>query len=255
MSEILFLGTGAADWNIEERDGFFRRNSAVLVNNNLLIDCPEHIFDFADCKSDKELYNNVCNIIITHNHSDHFCAESVLKLAKKQKIRLGCDRKIMNIIGNDANIEFVLFEPFKKAKIGDYTITPLLANHDIVCNGDSCAFHYIIETFDGKKIFYGLDGAWFLCPSWEVMKESKFDIMVFDCTVGDIDDWRVFEHNTIPMLRIMIKEIINSGMVADGGRLIASHIARTLHGSHEETENILKKINVITAYDGLNILF
>ncbi len=47
--KIRFLGTGAADWNIEERkDGdFFRRLSSLLVNDDLLIDPGPHFSKFA----------------------------------------------------------------------------------------------------------------------------------------------------------------------------------------------------------------
>lgn len=43
MNRLLFLGTGAADWDISCKGDFFRRNSAVLVNNRLIIDCGAHI--------------------------------------------------------------------------------------------------------------------------------------------------------------------------------------------------------------------
>ncbi|MBQ7794898.1 MAG: hypothetical protein IJ366_10335 [Clostridia bacterium] len=253
MSEFLFLGTGAADWRIEDKGEFFRRNSAALINRELMIDCGEHIFDFAESVNNSSLYNNVTDIIITHNHRDHICKDTVLKLAQQQKIRVGCDRNIMNKIGEHSNIEYNIFKPFEGVRMGNYSIMPILANHDVVINGDSCAYHYIIETSDGKTIFYGLDGAWFLRPSWEEMKKHMFDIMIFDCTVGDNDDWRLFEHNTISMLRTMIKEIKERNILKDNGRLIASHLAKTLHGSHEETELILNKIDVLTAYDGMKL--
>ena len=125
----------------------------------------------------------------------------------------------------------------------------------MVVDGDACAFHYIINTPHGKKIFYGLDGAWFLRPSWEEMKKHKFDIMVFDCTVGDSVDWRLFEHNTIPMLRMMVEGIKMTDILEDNGLLVASHLARTLHDSHEETTQILQEINMLTAYDGMKLKF
>lgn len=78
MSKILFLGTGADDWDIKNREGFFRRNSAALLNSNLMIDCGRHIFDFAECEGQKGLYDNVSDIIITHSHGDHFQVASVL---------------------------------------------------------------------------------------------------------------------------------------------------------------------------------
>lgn len=106
-----------------------------------------------------------------------------------------------------------------------------------------------------EKAFYGLDGAWYLRPTWAEMKQHQFSLMVFDCTVGDSDDWRLFEHNTIPMLRKMTKEIRAQKMLQKDGKLIASHLARTLHGSHDETVAILQKLHMITAFDGMTIHF
>ena len=255
MDEILFLGTGAADWEIENKGVFFRRNSAALINFELMVDCGGHIFDFAESINEDNLYKNVTDIIITHNHSDHFCKDSVIKLAEARKIRVGCNKQIRDIIGEHPNIEFVLFTPFEAKKMGKYEVVPLLANHQMVIDGDACAFHYIINTPDRKKIFYGLDGAWLLRPSWEVMKKYKFNLMVFDCTVGDRDDWRLFEHNTVPMLRMIVEGIKIADILEDNGMLVASHLARSLHDSHEQTKKILKEINMITAYDGMKLIF
>lgn len=255
MNKILFLGTGAADWEIENKDGFFRRNSSALINNDLIVDCGSHIFDFSESFKLDKLYDNVTDIIITHNHSDHFSKESIFKIAEKQKIRLGCSKAVMKKIGEHKNIEYTIFAPFKEYKMGKYKILPVLANHDVVTMGDDTSFHYIITTEDEKVVFYGLDGAWFLRPTWEAMRNYKFDVMIFDCTVGDSDDWRIFEHNTIPMLRMMVKEIENQKTVKENGVMIASHLARTLHVSHEETVEILNKINLKVAYDGMSIEF
>lgn len=254
MDEILFLGTGAADWKIENKGNYFRRNSAALINRELMVDCGEHVFDFAESINEDGLYKSVTDVIITHNHEDHFCRETVIRLAESQKIRVGCNKQIRDVIGEHPNIEFVLFIPFVAKKMGKYEVIPLLANHQMVIDGDASALHYIINTPEGKKIFYGLDGAWFLRPSWELMKKQKFDLMVFDCTVGDRADWRLCEHNSIPMLRMMVEGIEIAAMLNGNGRLVASHLARTLHDSHEETEKILKELNMLTAYDGMKLI-
>lgn len=44
-------------------------------------------------------------------------------------------------------------------------------------------------------------------------------------------------------------------MLQEDGKLVASHMARTPHGSHEETEAILKEIDMLTAFDGIKIMF
>ena len=48
--KLTFLGTGAADWNINSYDAmpFFRRNSSALIDGTLLIDPGPHVFHFAE---------------------------------------------------------------------------------------------------------------------------------------------------------------------------------------------------------------
>ena len=255
MSEILFLGTGGSNCIREEKSGLCRRHSAALLDNELMLDCGSHIFDFAEYYGNKNLYDNVTDIVITHNHYDHFCPESILKIAENKKIRVGCAKDIMNEIGEHSNIEYTIFKPFETKTMGAYEITPLLANHHVILDGDACAFHYTIKTPDGKEVFYGLDGAWFLRPSWEEMKKHKFDVMVLDCTVGDNNDWRLCEHNTIPMLRMLVEAIHMENMIAENGVIVASHIAIPLHRPHTETKELLKNSGMHTAYDGMKIVF
>lgn len=255
MADILFLGTGAADWDINEKNSFTRRFSASLVNCELLIDCNPHIFHFAESVNNKELFDTVTDILITHNHGDHFSRDAVRRIADSHKIRVGCGGNIASLIGEHPNIEFTVLQPYKAVTVGKYQVLPVLANHDVVIDGDACAFHYIITTPDNKTLFYGLDGAWLLRPTWQEMLKRKFDLMIFDCTVGDSNDWRLFEHNTIPMLRVMLEEIKNKELLNEGGKLVASHLARTLHAPLEETVKILEKIDMITAYDGMKISF
>ena len=101
---------------LEEREGFFRRNSAALINNELMVDCGEYIFDFCLSINDSSLYDGVTDIIITYDHPDHFSRESVLKLAESQKIRVGCNKQIADAVGKHSNIEYVLFKFLKKTE-------------------------------------------------------------------------------------------------------------------------------------------
>ena len=57
------------------------------------------------------------------------------------------------------------------------------------------------------------------------------------------------------LIDYMIKEIKEQQLLNNNGKLIASHMAKSLHVSHEDTENILKKIDVLTAYDGMKLVF
>ena len=80
--KLTFLGTGAADWDINAYTPgvFHRRFSSVLVNRDLLIDPGPHVFHYAEHSNDPHILDGVKNILVTHTHSDHFCPETVERL-------------------------------------------------------------------------------------------------------------------------------------------------------------------------------
>ena len=70
--KTLFMGTGAADWDITlRREGeFYRRFTSFLINDDLLIDFNLETIDFIN--QNKISLKNVKNILITHTHGDHY---------------------------------------------------------------------------------------------------------------------------------------------------------------------------------------
>lgn len=253
MSEMLILGSGAADWTERSKDGFYRRNAAALVNRELLLDCGSGIWDFT--RSFRGALDGVTDVLVTHGHEDHFQLWSLLELAKTRALRIAGDGELRGLIGSLPGVTFIPLTPYVPVEIGRYRVTPVLANHDVVSRGTRRAYHYIIDTPDGKTLLYALDGAWFLCPTWEEMRRHMYDLMVLDCTVGDCDDWRLCEHNTIPMLRLLTRQMRAQKMLRRGGQIVASHFSRDLHGSHEETAHILEAFGVRAAFDGMRIEF
>lgn len=255
MNSIEFLGTGAADWNINDRCGFFRRNSSALLNGEILFDAPDHIHDYKGACGRSNLFESVRLLLITHDHPDHISKESVRALAADHPLTVACDEALWRELSDIDGLTYLPLPLDEPTEFCAYRITPVLANHDIVIRADRRAVHYIVQVPDGKTLFYGLDGAWFLRPTWQVMLKHRFDLMVFDCTCGDSDDWRLFEHNTIPMLRTMMREIHRQSMLKEGGLLVASHLARTLHADPETTRDILAAFGMRMAVDGLTLSF
>ena len=255
MNELEFLGTGAADWNIEERCGFFRRNSSALLNGEILFDAPEHIWDFYRTCGRADLFSRVRLLLVTHDHPDHITAASVRALAKLHPLTVACDAAMWRALSDIEGLTYLPLSLNEPTEYAGYRITPVLANHDTVLTADTRAVHYIVTTPDGKTVFYGLDGAWLLRPTWQVMLTHRFDLMIFDCTCGDGEDWRLFEHNTISMLRTMIRAVHDRGILKEGGRLVASHLARTLHADPDTTRDILAAFGMQMATDGMTIPF
>lgn len=224
--KITFLGTGAADWTSpKENAEEYRRYSSALIDDVLLIDPGPQVIDALfehDINPERIKY-----IINTHNHSDHYCHETV-----KQLISL--------------NAIFYDFSEGESKKIGNYTVNAYKGNHAT----SEKTVHFIIK--DGPDtLFYGLDGAWLLYEEFEAIKEFKPDLVVLDATVGDVDgDYRIFEHNNLNMI-VEIKKSLDPYVK----KFCISHMARTLHTAHSELCKKMKKHDIIVAYDGLTLRF
>lgn len=219
--KILFLGTGAADYTGNEVP--FRRNSSALIDDTILIDPNKYVLDaLSEYNVD---ISKIKYILNTHNHEDHYNENTVNYLVSQ-------------------GATFIKAEPNTPISLGEYRILPLKGNHTIpVC-------HFIIEK-DDKRLFYGLDGAWLLYEEIQAIWTRGVDLAVFDATIGFIDgDWRIFEHNNLNMVLEMKKSLKDSVK-----KYVISHMAYTLHTSHEELEKEMKKHDIITAYDGLTIEF
>ena len=226
--KLHFLGTGAADWKQNETNASkdFRRFSSILIDDTLLIDPGPCIPEFLETFQCPDLLNNCRNILVTHAHKDHFCQEIVdsLPQAKLQTLSNG------DIWESEEHIVYAY-----------------AAHHGTSTE----AVHFVIESkHDGKKLFYGCDGAWLYYETAMALQNHKLDLMIFDCTIGDIaGDYRIFEHNNIPMVYQM-KETFRNRKCCD--RFMVSHMARTLHPvSHAEAAAILKKYDIETAYDNM----
>ena len=218
--KILFLGTGAADWNIlehREMEGF-RRNASALIDGQLLIDPGPNVLDAL--KTFKIDPSNIKYIINTHKHCDHYCEETLSRLK---------------------NAAFYEFDFNDTKTFGKYSVTALKGNHS-TCDKVT---HFIISDSE-KNLFYGLDGAWLLYKEVEAIKQTSIDYAVLDATIGNISgDYRIFEHNNLNM----VLEMKNT-LAPYIKRFCISHMARTLHESHSLLENQMKEHGVEVAFDG-----
>ncbi|MBR4943639.1 MAG: MBL fold metallo-hydrolase [Clostridia bacterium] len=251
--DILFLGTCACDYSpllqTTYKDAFdknARRSSCALVKGRYLLDCGYH------CLEELRIANidmaQITDIFVTHFHSDHYNAEHIRKIAEEServlRVWVRADAETPNI----PNVEWKYMQKGVQYTVDESTsVTGLLANHD------ECVFpQHLLLAVDGKKIFYALDGAWFLNETYYALKNLQLDLLVLDCTCGDYEgDYRIGEHNTIPMIRVMLPSLKRWGTIAENTKVYVSHLAPSLHKSHEETVENFQKDGVFVAYDGL----
>ena len=108
------------------------------------------------------------------------------------------------------------------------------------------------RCFKTGEIFYALDGALFLHKTFYSLVEKEIDLLVLDGTTGDYEgDYRLCEHNSIPLIRLMLPSMRTVSMIKKDTLVYLSHLAPSLHKSHEETVAICEKFGAKVAYDGL----
>ena len=253
--EILFLGTCACDYSpllqTTYKDVFdknARRSSCALIDGRYLIDCGYHCLE--ELRIAKINLAQITDIFVTHFHSDHYNVDCISQIAKAGKrilrVWVRSEAKVIGI----SNVEWKLMK-----KGTEYTVDEKVKVMGLPANHSEKAFpqHLFLKVED-KKVFYGLDGAWFLTETYNALKNADLDFLVLDCTCGDyVGDYRIGEHNTIPMIRIMLPSLKKWGVITDKTQVYVSHLAPSLHKSHDETVEILQKDGVCVAYDGLSL--
>lgn len=263
--KILFLGTGAADYKIDQRvpgEEFRRYSSALITTDNgekLLIDPGPHIFDYTEMNDCPDLFDGLTGIIVTHSHPDHFSPKNAVKLLEKYDADIyGDDAVLRKFIreneksGCTFNVseKFHIIRKAEKVNIGGFIVMAVRSNH---ATGDpqEVTLNYCVFA-DGRSLFYGLDGAWMLKETYRLIREICFDTMVLEITVGDSpDDFRIFEHNNIAMAVMMKNMFLKNGVADAHTHFIGSHLARTLHRSHAEVAATLKQYDIDVAFDGM----
>ena len=218
--KIKFLGTGAADWSFEhDRDvEGFRRFSSALIDEVLLIDPGPHVLDaMSQFGSDPD---NILYILNTHKHGDHYNEDTVKALKNANLIHI-------------SDGETVTF--------GGYKVCGYKGHHGTAED----TIHFIISDVD-KRVYYGLDSAWIMYKEVQGIKECGVDFAVIDATLGDVEgDYRIFEHNNLPMVREMKKSL-----EPHIKRFCISHMAKGTHLPHKDLAALMAKDNIEVAYDG-----
>ncbi len=252
-----FLGTAARDYSPllqttykNSLDKDVRRSSSALIDEHILIDCGHHILDSLTIQEIN--YDRIDILLLTHLHDDHYIPEHIKTIAtsSQQTLAIYVHETAVAQVKKDlvkCNVRVYGIKHCQQLEIcKDTFITALPANHT------AHAVHYLINVTD-KNVYYATDGAWIMYDAFYALRDKNLDLVVLDCTVGDYDgDYRIAEHNSIPMIRSMVRSYSKFN-ICNNGRIFITHLAPSLHKTHAETEEILKDDKIEVAYDGLAI--
>ena len=251
--KITFLGTCACDFSPKLQNEFktcfdknARRSSSMLINDRFLVDCGTHTLEaISVAGKDKSA---ITDVLITHLHSDHFNVANINAIAKDRNKPLRLWVREDAMLDGLENVTVMLMKQFQSYEIEkDFRVISLPANHDT----QACPRHFFLEV-GGKTAFYGCDGAWMLNSTYYFLKNKKLDLCVLDCTTGDyMGDFRMGEHNSIPMLRVMLPSLRTFKVIDEHSEVYFSHLAPSLHAPHDETVRIAAEMGAKVAFDGL----
>ncbi len=238
--KVVFLGTGASDWNGPDERGEYRRHASALLDGSLLIDVTRSVLDEI---SDPAA---VTDVFFTHSHDDHYDPEALKTLAP---CRVYAHESWADDIAGEGLtvIPLRIGEPVQAA---GFAVIPMPANH----YGDrenETTLHYLIEK-EGKRLLYATDGGWLTTRENQIIGTKTLDAVVFDATVGEgySDDSQIFHHNSVDMIRLMRACLVKTGRIKESSPIYLTHLSRTLH----ETQSVLEQRTekpMIVCYDGM----
>jgi phosphoribosyl 1,2-cyclic phosphate phosphodiesterase len=247
-----------------------RKRCAALLNNDLLIDLGPDIMTASHQHARPLTAVRYC--LQTHAHEDHLDYSHLMSRSPgfgvfgAPRLHLYASRGTLNIleqrmqrdiapdslydpqVGNRLNLEIHPIEALQTFSAGTYLVTALPANHD----ADIGALLYAIQS-DGKSIFYGTDTGELPEETWRAFHSHKlrFDLVVLDHTYGP--EQASGDHLCSQALIEYLGRMREEGLMSEGARLLATHIAHEGNPPHPELEEYAARHGYEVAYDGLEV--
>ena len=248
--KMLFLGCGAADydWSRYGEDGVLG-STVTLLDDTILLDCGPTAT--AAMKKSGVEFDQVSAIVNTHSHGDHLNLDEVRKIAGKRKIPFYGSAEACAMLSDCCEVHPLTFAD--EFVIGNKKFLALPSNH-AVQNLKEETFNYLI-TGD-KTLLYALDTSWLAARARRLIGKQHIDAIVWDATMSEADDWRIFEHSDPVMFSHTRKVLKSDGVIDDDVKIWFDHRARTLWPEDPtEQEKIAARENVMLAHEGETVTF
>ena len=258
--QILFLGTGAADWpNPGAHSNGGRRLSSLLLDDSILIDFNDMSMDAV--REFRVDANRITDVVIGHPHGDHFGMKAIEELAALRDASLpplavhvntkALERSQPSSEAIASRLELKGYLPGDAFDCHGYHFESYAANHALEVPGELAA-HLVCTCPSGERLFYTLDGSWFPSRTWIQLRKAKpVDIVVWELTCGTLYDWRVCEHCNLDMIVIEARFLQTFGFLKPGIPMLCSHIMRTACGDTPQLRKDVNEAGFMLAEDGM----
>lgn len=264
---LRFLGTAAAEsfpapfctcqnCQVARRNGGrdIRRRSALLVNDDLLIDFGPDVFQsFQEFGLDA---TNVRTLLITHGHADHLATDTFVyrtygfrKFTELPELDVYAPADaidaIMERMGTmleSAQLRLLPIKGGDEIQSHGYTIRPLPAVHG---GGKHECVTYLVER-DGARFLYGTDTGPFPEPAWEILAQYPPALAIIDSTMGHLTGDSHMGFEQVKAMAARLRQLAGPQM-----RAIAHHFSHQANPSHDELMRIYMPDDIGVSYDGM----
>lgn len=240
-----------------------RTRSQLFIDNQLLFDFSPDTYQHFLSNPHLNL-SAVKHLLITHTHPDHFYLDDIM-------LRNDCFSKtvsdVLTLYGNqtasdlyhsmietlpdfyhaEAYTSFTHLKPFETVSVGDWMVTPLLADHR---KGEEC-YIYVIESQGATILIANDTGIQFPKQTISALKHFHFDMVSMDCTGMNRRIER--NHMGIPN-NIDFKEMLSAwGAATSDTQFILTHFSHFGGLTHTELSDLGRNYGFIIAYDNMVI--
>jgi len=266
---LRFLGTGAAEAypapfcrcrNCEtarhNRGRDLRRRSALLVNDDLLLDFGPDIFQaFQEYGLDATRLQTLC---ITHAHSDHlstdgveyrsspFISETALPLLTVYGPQEAMDLILAAIAPRfgDCRVRLLAVAAGDEILAGPYTIRGFPAQHG---GGKHECLIYLLER-DGHRLLYATDTGAITEFAWIELTSHPPELAILDATMGTMNGEGHMGIDQVIATAERLRRLVGPGI-----QIIAHHFSHQRNPCYEELVRLYGAHGIRVAYDGMTV--
>ena len=247
---IKLLGTGYGECKLKKKNSMdFRGSGGTILDESLLIDAPDDIFEVAEELGISDVFKKVSDVIISHSHKGHFSPRAVNRLALKKKINVYATKEVLRMLPENDNLNKVEIEPLSKFKIGATTVIALPSNHKTEILAEKCLNFLLVNN---KTLFYGLDGGFINDTAYSVLRQVSLDAALIEIALYDnAPSSSLLSHNDISCAARMKAALDADGISHERTRFILTHIPTDAKREiHNELSCEAGKLGMTLAYDG-----
>lgn len=248
--KLRFPGTGFGLCKIKKSTSKeYRRPTSLLVDDALMIDPTEWIFEFEEVFGLDKLYRTVQAVLVTHYERESTLKESIMRLCADHPISVYATEGVIRALGEIENVSYTPISPYCLYEAAGYQLMPLRAASE-PCAQDEPTLSFALCR--DRAIYYGIPGGAVTYECFAYLKELKLDAMVLDCALLDTPvSGAVYEHLSVNEAQRLIDILTSTGTLSERARVLLANLPTDRKRKiHEEMTERVRGTRMTTLYDG-----